>query len=192
MKDDPIRGNHSVHYTLLQHDILKDLKGRSLMTTWLVWCYIMHWNWSRGECTLPQGKLAKAWKCHNSYIKSAVDHLTKHKMIRCIEAPSYKYNKSGVYKTLQACIEISNNLYRKQRKPVASGAQPVAQSINHNNSNKRELLLSKDSGNDSSFIKESSPSSEQSYRPDFDNMTLQEAIAWRKTLEKQKEKNNYN
>ena len=158
MKEDPIKGNHAVHYVLLQHDILKDLKGRSLITTWLVWCYIMHWNWTSGECTLPQGKLAKAWKCHNSYIKSAVDHLTKHKMIRCIEKPSYKYNRSGVYKTLQACIEITNNLYRKRRKPVASGAQPVAQSINHNNSNKRELLLNKDSGNDSSFIKESSPS----------------------------------
>ena len=160
MKDkDPLKGNHSVHYILLDHEILKGLKGRQLMTTWLVWCYIIHWQWTSGSCVLPQTKLSKAWKCHNSYIKFAVDYLTKHKMIKCIEKPSYKHGKSGVYKIATACIEIYKNLYRNHGKPVASDAKPVAHSINHNNSNNKKELLIKDSGNDSSFSKESSPES---------------------------------
>jgi hypothetical protein len=109
--------------------------------------------------------MAQSFRTHQRQIQAAVEHLTKHKMIKCLQAPQYSKGIAGEYITDTACIQLLQSLYPKGYKPVSDNGKPVSVNTkavsnpdylnNSKNSNNSKNI---NEGNDSSFIKESSPS----------------------------------
>ena len=157
--------NHTVHYSLLDHEILQDLKGIRKIVTWLLWCKVIHLTRFSGKAVIQQTQMAKQFKTHQRQIQAALEILTGHKMIKCIQKPQYSKGIAGEYITDTACIQLVQSLYPKgykpvsvNGKPVSVNTKPVSEADYLNNSKNSNNSKNINEGNDSSFIKESSPS----------------------------------
>lgn len=186
--------NHTVHYSLLDHDILNDLKGIRKIVTWLLWCKVIHLTKFTGKAVIQQTQMAQSFKTHQRQIQAAVEHLTKHRMIKCLQTPQYSKGIAGEYITDTACIQLLQSLYPKGYKPVSDNGKPVSvrpKAVSNpdylNNSKNSNNSKNINEGNDSSFIKESSPShNNQPHKP---KRTMKEDIEYLNRIQRERETN---
>jgi len=112
--------NHSLHYSLLDHEIIPK-KGSNRICTWLVWCQILHLSWftKSKSCTFYQGQFATATTYSPNTVRAALKLLLDKKMIKCIIPYQRQTNQAAVYGLTQASIRECANLYQRERKPVS-------------------------------------------------------------------------
>ena len=115
--------NYNVHHILLTHDVLKDLKGKPLLVTWLAWCQIMHLAYftKNKSCAFYQKQFSEDLGVSQNTTRAALKHLMSKGMIKCVVPYQRKTNSPGTYILTQACIRIASNLYQKPHKPVSPG-----------------------------------------------------------------------
>ena len=113
--------NYSVHHSLLDHEIIKDLKGNKKRITWQVWCMIMHLSHhtQSKSCTFYQRQFASDMGYGQQHVREAVKHLLKHKMIKQLVPYCRKTQTGAVYTMDTACVQIAIKLYPNGHRPVS-------------------------------------------------------------------------
>ena len=131
-----MRINYSVHHSLLDHEIIKELKGNKKRITWQVWCMIMHisHHTKSESCTFYQRQWAKDMGYGQQHVREAVQHLLKNKMIKLLVPYCRKTQTGAVYTMDTACIQIATKLYPKGHRAVSQ-----VDKVNNINNIKGEL-----------------------------------------------------
>jgi len=113
--------NYSVHHSLLDHEIIKELKGNKKRITWQVWCMIMHLSHhtQSKSCTFYQRQFASDMGYGQQHVREAVKHLLKHKMIKQLVPYCRKTQTGAVYTMDTACVQIAIKLYPNGHRPVS-------------------------------------------------------------------------
>ena len=128
--------NYSVHHSLLDHEIIKDLKGNKKRITWQVWCMIMHisHHTQSKSCTFYQRQWAKDMGYGQQHVREAVQYLIKHKMIKLLIPYCRKARTGAVYNMDTACVQIATKLYPNGHRPVSQ-----VDKVNNINNIKRDM-----------------------------------------------------
>lgn len=116
-----MRINYSVHHELLDHEIIKDLKGGKKRIAWQVLCMIMHISYHTKDksCTFYQRQWADDMGYGQQHVREALKYLMKHKMIKMLIPYSRKNQTAAVYTMDTGCVQIANKLYTKSSKAVS-------------------------------------------------------------------------
>lgn len=138
--------NYNVNHRLFEHEILKDLKNKPRIITWLVWSQIMWlaYHTKNQTCQFRQGDFSRDLGIGQGTTRQALDYLVEKGMIKCVFPYQSKTMTPAVYALTTACIRIMQNLYQKSTKPV-SGPDTV--------NNIKKILK----GDNDSFNKNQSP-----------------------------------
>ena len=128
--------NYSVHHSLLDHEIIKELKGNKKRITWQVWCMIMHLSHhtQSKSCTFYQRQFASDMGYGQQHVREAVKHLLKHKMIKQLVPYCRKTQTGAVYTMDTACVQIAIKLYPNGHRAVSQ-----VDKVNNINNIKGEL-----------------------------------------------------
>ncbi len=115
-----MRINYSVHHELLDHEIIKDLKGGKKRIAWQVLCMIMHISYHTKDksCTFYQRQWADDMGYGQQHVREALKYLMKHKMIKMLIPYSRKNQTAAVYTMDTGCIQIANKLYNKKQQKL--------------------------------------------------------------------------
>jgi hypothetical protein len=113
--------NYNINHELLTHDALKDLKGKQLLVTWLVWSQIMHicWHTKSKTCEFYQGQFSEDLKISDNTTKAALTHLINLDLIKCVRQYSQKGLLPGMYVLTQSSIRPMQKQYQKANKAVS-------------------------------------------------------------------------
>jgi len=151
----------NLHWALLSHKCLEGLKPKQQLITWILWNYMITFGHFGKDnyIVVPQTKIKKALRVHQSYVREAIKHLEEQGMIECVLQPRYSKGISGAWKLSTGCRQIARNLYTKGHKPVDKWTKPVDSPDYHTNYTKDNYIPTKEESTNSSSIEESvSPS----------------------------------
>jgi len=158
----------NLHWSLLGHKVLEGLKPKHQMVTWIIWNYVITFGHFGKDkyVVIPQTKMKKALRVHQSYIREAVQHLESQGMIKCVLQPRYSKGISGSWVLSTACVQIAKKLYTKPKKAVDKNGKAVDSPDYHTKYTKEYLEYTNEESQDSSSNEESrSPSNTKSTEP---------------------------